>query len=71
MHGCLTKCPLFLHFRSRDHISTVRYLVSKCVDIDICDDDGFTSLHFAAKQKHLELLKILLKNGADINKKVC
>ena len=48
----------------------VRLLLDKDVKVDMSVDDGFTLLHFAAKAGHAELLKILLKNRADINRKV-
>ena len=35
--------------------------------IDAAGDDGLSCLHIAAKQRNIEAMQLLLKNGADIN----
>lgn len=35
------------------------------------DDDGLTALHYAADRGHVDLVKLLLDHGADINALVC
>ena len=39
------------------------------VDIDALSDNGFNALHLATKQNKIDIMKLLLTNGADTNKK--
>jgi ankyrin repeat protein len=38
-------------------------------DIDLVDDNGYTSLHIAAASGHTEVVRILLENDANVNAK--
>lgn len=35
--------------------------------MDVRDKSGYTALHYAARNGHVEVCKLLLKNGADVN----
>ena len=48
---------------------TIEQIKSKPFDINATDGDGFTVLHMASKHNNVELIKILLDNGAKINMK--
>ena len=37
--------------------------------IDVCDDDGWTGLHWASRHNNVNMLSSLLKAGADVNSK--
>ncbi|CAG8807478.1 8452_t:CDS:2, partial [Racocetra persica] len=51
-----------------DDIKTVKDLViEKKVDVNICDQDGFTPLHIAVAREHIEIIKILLAAQANPN----
>ncbi len=39
------------------------------IDIDVTDENGHTPLHLAVLEGHPVVLDVLLKNGADVNKK--
>lgn len=48
-------------------LNRVIKLVNQRVDVDGRDASGYTSLHYAARNGHLEVCKFLLEKGADIN----
>jgi ankyrin repeat protein len=49
--------------------SLIFYLARGIRDVDIRDRYGRTALMEAAREGHLEIAKLLLKHGADIQKK--
>ncbi|OJH30325.1 Phosphocholine transferase AnkX [Wolbachia endosymbiont of Armadillidium vulgare] len=46
---------------------TVRLLVEKGVDVNAADVGGYTALHLAVTEKRLEIVRELIKSGADVN----
>jgi ankyrin repeat protein len=54
---------------ARRCVGVLRLLVEKGADVNICDTDGDTQWHFAAKMGHEDVVSILLRGGVDINKK--
>jgi hypothetical protein len=44
---------------------TVQYLIEQGADVDALDLGDNTALHWAAMRGHVEILNILLMNGAD------
>ena len=46
---------------------TIRHLINSDFDVNLLYD-GYTALHIAARDRHLELVKLLVENGADINR---
>lgn len=51
------------------HDNIVNYLISKGAKIEDQDEYGSTPLHYAARSGHLDVVKILINAGADVNKK--
>jgi ankyrin repeat protein len=51
---------------ARNCIETIEILINAGADVNQCKT-GFTPMHFAAKGGQLDIMKILLANGADIN----
>jgi len=49
------------------NISLAEHYISKGAKIDCKDIDGQTALHDSAKRNRVESVKLLVKNGADIN----
>ncbi len=46
---------------------TVRLLVEKGANVNAEDVKGYTALHLAVTEKRLEIVKELIKSGADVN----
>lgn len=46
---------------------TVRVLVEKGVDVNAADVEGYTALHLAVTEKRLEIVRELIKSGANVN----
>ncbi|GFQ65480.1 ANK_REP_REGION domain-containing protein [Trichonephila clavata] len=47
-------------------LDMVKTLINQGVNIDVKDNDNWTSLHFATYTGHLELVKYLLEEGANV-----
>lgn len=47
------------------HFETVRYLLENGALINLPDSEGETALHIATKRRHIEIVKLLLKAGAN------
>lgn len=48
-------------------VDRVVKLISRGFEVDSRDAGGYTALHYAARNGHLEVCRFLLSNGADIN----
>ncbi len=46
---------------------TVRILVEKGANVNAADVEGYTALHLAVTEKRLEVVRELIKSGADVN----
>ncbi|WP_264376211.1 MULTISPECIES: ankyrin repeat domain-containing protein [unclassified Wolbachia] len=46
---------------------TVKLLVEKGVNVNAADVEGYTALHLAVTEKRLEIVRELIKSGADVN----
>lgn len=49
------------------HINVVRYLTNKGVNINMQNEEGYTSLMKALYNKHVNVVKYLVGKGADLN----
>lgn len=52
------------------HPEVCRYLIHKGADPNLQNSTGFRPIHEAAGEGHLDLVKLLVKNGADIHARV-
>ena len=63
---CVRTCLIFAAYYG--HTETVRYLVGLPeVDVNHCDSQNETALHYAAKKGHAEVVQVLIDAGADID----
>ena len=62
--------PLFLA-TWKGHEDVVRYLLSMNVDVSIKHKDGLTVYNLAAREGHLNVLKVLLDHNRDLIDEVC
>ncbi len=55
-------------YGSRDpvYLEIAKFLIEHGAQLDYQDSDGFTALHYAAKNGHLEVVKMLVERGADL-----
>jgi ankyrin repeat protein len=59
---------LFQAIESGD-IETIKRLIPDTLPVDIYTDDGITPLHFASWWGYFEIVKFLVSQGADVNRK--
>lgn len=57
----------FREAASRGDVETVKALLEKGVGIDAADNYGRTALFFALTQKQKDMVRFLIKQGADVN----
>src|SRR6056297_1774117 len=48
------------------YVEIAKYLIEQGAELNKQDNDGFTALHYAAKEGHLEVVKLLVEKGADL-----
>ena len=53
------------------NIDIVEYLLNKKAKVDDQDEYGSTPLHYASMKGHLDVIKLLVKYDANVNKKAC
>ena len=49
------------------HVEVVKLLVSRSADKSCKDKQGYTPLHAAAASGHIEIVKFLLRMGAEVS----
>lgn len=49
------------------HVEVVKLLVSRSADKSCKDKQGYTPLHAAAASGHIEIVKYLLRMGAEVS----
>ena len=57
-----------LEAAKKGDFSKVKHLIESGCDVNYEDKDGYTALIFASFNGHLEIVKLLIAKGADINK---
>ena len=54
----------------RNNAGIIGHLADQGADVDISRDDGDTPLQVVAEDGNVEIIRIFLDNGADVNKTV-
>jgi len=57
---------LFSAIKHNEHKAVVQ-MISSLKDVNVRDEKGFTPLHYAAREGHVDLVKLLMSYGADLN----
>jgi hypothetical protein len=51
----------------RAHWDTAKYLIKKGADLNVVGGDGGTQINWAAHHDNVEIIKLMLENGAKLN----
>jgi ankyrin repeat protein len=57
-----------LHCKSLLNADAVRVLIEAGAAVDHADADGWTALHLAADEGHVEAIVVLVQAGAEVNR---
>ena len=61
--------PALVYAASLGDIEQVEQLLSQGVNANQADDEGYSALHAAAENNYLDVVKLLVTHGADVNLK--
>ena len=61
--------PELVYAASLGEFEQVEQLLSQGIDVNQTDDEGYSALHAAAENDYLEIVKLLIQKGADLNYK--
>ncbi len=61
--------PELVFAASLGDIEQVEQLLSQGIDANQMDEEGYSALHAAAENDHLEIVKLLVSQGADVHYK--
>ncbi len=65
----LKPVPTLIYWSSLGRVSQVKAILDSGEDSNILDSDGYSALHAAAENGHLDVVKLLIEHGADIHYK--
>lgn len=50
-----------------DKVKTILHQAGHCITVNQCDNNGWTALFHAVENTYIQIVEVLMKNGADIN----
>ena len=59
--------PELVYWASLGDIEQVEYALNQGLDPNSADEEGYSALHAAAENDHLQIVKLLISKGADID----
>ena len=61
---------IFLGSLKGGHLHVIKYLIEHGADVNFVSDDGQSSLCKAVEERNLDLVELLVANGADVNQRL-
>lgn len=61
--------PELVYWSSLGELEQVKVLLEQGIDPNQADDEGYSALHAAAENNHLNIVKLLVSKGASVNHK--
>ena len=58
--------PELVYWASLGDVEQVEQALQEGLDVNSADEEGYSALHAAAENDHLEVVKLLVSKGADI-----
>jgi len=59
--------PELVYWASLGDIEQVEQALQEGLDVNSADEEGYSALHAAAENDHLEVVKLLVSKGADVD----
>jgi ankyrin repeat protein len=63
----LNLCKLSKRKLTEDKIKKIKKLLQQKIDVNVRDSCAYTPLHWAAWNGHIEVVMLLIENGADVH----
>ncbi|OTG80070.1 ankyrin repeat domain-containing protein [Acinetobacter sp. ANC 4648] len=58
--------PELVYWASLGNLAEVEKALAKGIDVNSTDEEGYSALHAAAENDHLDVVKLLVNKGVDV-----
>ena len=62
-----TVAPSLVYWSSLGNLARVEEVLRSAPDVNVTDEGGYSAVHAAAENGHIEVLKLLIARGANLN----